>query len=160
MKILFLLQSLYFLIFFKMDKYGVSYSMYMSIPFHSRITRQNRSKNERATPKGLKITLLGLDAKGNKNPKRTPRYFLLYLSRKKRNIQMDHQKYGLGGRGTSTSRVYTLMCPHLYIQCTQSIEKYIHIISDKSLYLIWMKFCVVRRTYVYQNTDISFYNIT
>ena len=27
----------------------------MSRPFHSRITRQNRSKNERATPKDTKI---------------------------------------------------------------------------------------------------------
>ena len=31
----------------------------MSIPFHSHITRQNWSKNEQATPKGSKITLLG-----------------------------------------------------------------------------------------------------
>ena len=36
----------------------------MSRPFHSRITRQNRSKNERAMPKGSKIPFLGLDAKG------------------------------------------------------------------------------------------------
>ena len=41
----------------------------MSIPFHNRITCQNRSKNERATPKGSKIPLLGLDAKGYKNRK-------------------------------------------------------------------------------------------
>ena len=33
----------------------------------SNITRQNWSKNERATPKGSKIPLLGLDAKGHKN---------------------------------------------------------------------------------------------
>ena len=41
----------------------------MSRPFHSRITRQNRSKNERATPKDPKIPFLGLDAKGHKNRK-------------------------------------------------------------------------------------------
>merc|ERR1711949_116512 len=35
-----------------MDKSGV---IYMSRPFHSRITRQNRAKNERATPKDPKI---------------------------------------------------------------------------------------------------------
>ena len=34
--------------------------IYMSIPSHSPITRQNRSKNERATSKGSKIMLLGL----------------------------------------------------------------------------------------------------
>ena len=41
----------------------------MSIPFHSRIARQNQSKYECATLKVSKITLLGLDAKGNKNRK-------------------------------------------------------------------------------------------
>ena len=41
----------------------------MSRPFHSRITRQNRLKNERTTPKGPKIPFLGLDAKGHKNLK-------------------------------------------------------------------------------------------
>ncbi len=41
----------------------------MSRPFHSRITRQNRSKNERATPKGPKIPFFGLNAKGHKNQK-------------------------------------------------------------------------------------------
>ena len=41
----------------------------MSRPFHSRITRQNQSKNERATPKDPKIPFLGLDAKGHKNRK-------------------------------------------------------------------------------------------
>ena len=55
-----------FLRFFKMDKTGV---IYMSIPFHSRIARQNQSKYECATLKVSKITLLGLDAKGNKNRK-------------------------------------------------------------------------------------------
>ena len=64
----------------------------MSRPFHSRITRQNWSKNERATPKGSKITLLGLDTKGNKNPKCTLRDFLMHLSRKKRNIQIGPQE--------------------------------------------------------------------
>ena len=48
----------------KMSKTGV---IYMSIPFHSRITHQNQSRNERTTPKGSKITLLDLEAKGNKN---------------------------------------------------------------------------------------------
>ena len=41
----------------------------MSRPFHSRITRQNLSKNERATPKDPKIPFLGRDAKGHKNRK-------------------------------------------------------------------------------------------
>ena len=41
----------------------------MSRPFHSRITRQNQSKNERATPKDPKIPFLGLDAKGHKTGK-------------------------------------------------------------------------------------------
>ena len=38
----------------------------MSIPFHSRITRQNWSKDMEAMPKGSKITLLGLDPKETK----------------------------------------------------------------------------------------------
>ena len=50
----------------KTDKSGV---IYMSRPFHNRITRQNQSKNERATLKGSKIPLLGLDAKEHKNQK-------------------------------------------------------------------------------------------
>ena len=41
----------------------------MPIPFPGRITRQNRSKNDRATPKVSKITLMGLDAKGKKTQK-------------------------------------------------------------------------------------------
>ena len=41
----------------------------MSILFHSHITSQNQLRNERATPKGSKLTLLGLDAKGIKNLK-------------------------------------------------------------------------------------------
>ena len=69
----------------------------MSIPFHSRITRQNRSKNEPATPKGSKIPLLGLDAKGHKNPKRTSHEFLAYISRKKELFKLDHQMYGREG---------------------------------------------------------------
>ena len=63
----------------------------MSRPFHSRITRQNQSKYERATLKVSKITLLGLDAKGNKNRKirnEHPEIFFTYLSRKKRFIQI------------------------------------------------------------------------
>ena len=70
-----------------MDKTGV---IYTSIPFHSCITRQNWSKNEPSMPKGSKITLLGLDAKGNKNRKirnKHPEIFT-YLSRKKRTIQI------------------------------------------------------------------------
>ena len=41
----------------------------MSRPFHSRITRQNRPKNERVTPKGSKIRPFGLDAKRTENRK-------------------------------------------------------------------------------------------
>ena len=58
----------------------------MSRPFHSRITRQNRSKNERATPKGPKIPFLGLDAKGHKNRKirnRHPTSFCHIFQQKK-----------------------------------------------------------------------------
>ena len=50
-----------FLRFFKMNKIGI---IYMLIPFYNCIKRKKQ-----ATPKGSKITLLGLDAKGNKNQK-------------------------------------------------------------------------------------------
>ena len=49
-----------------MDKTG---AIFMSISFHSRITRKNQSNNERATLNGLKIILLGLDAKKTKRNK-------------------------------------------------------------------------------------------
>ena len=78
----------------------------MSRPFHSRITRQNRSKNERATPKGPKIPFLGLDAKGHKNRKirnSHPTSFCHIFQGKKSLFKSDHQKYGLGrGRRRST----------------------------------------------------------
>ena len=67
----------------------------MSRPFHSRITRQNRSKNERAMPKGL-------DAKGHKNQKsetNIPRVFAISF-KKKRIIQIRLPKVWMGwGRG-------------------------------------------------------------
>ena len=72
----------------------------MSRPFHSRITRQNRSKNERATPKGPKIPFLGLDAKGHKNRKirnSHPTSFCHIFQGKKELFKSYHQKYGLGG---------------------------------------------------------------
>ena len=68
----------------------------MSRPFHSRITRQNRSKNERATPKGPKIPFLGLDAKGHKNRKirnSHPTSFCHIFQGKKELFKSDHQKY-------------------------------------------------------------------
>ena len=74
----------------------------MSRPFHSRITRQNRSKNERATPKGPKIPFLGLDAKGHKNRKirnEHPTSFCHIFQGKNELFKLDHQKYGLGGWG-------------------------------------------------------------
>ena len=80
-----------------MDKTGV---IYMSIPFNSRITRQNRSKNERATPKGSKITLFGLDANGNKNRKiqiEHPTSFC-YIAWKKRIIQIGPPEVCVQGR--------------------------------------------------------------
>ena len=61
----------------------------MSIPFYSRITRQNRSKNERATPWDSKIPLLGLDAKGHKNRKirnEHPTSFCHIFQRKKKEL--------------------------------------------------------------------------
>ena len=72
----------------------------MSRPFHSRITRQNRSKNERATPKGPKIPFLGLDAKGHKNRKirnSHPTSFCHIFQGKKELFKSDHQMYGLWG---------------------------------------------------------------
>lgn len=93
-----------------MDKTGV---IYMSIHFHSCITSQNRLENERATPKDSKITLLGLDAKGNKNRKirkEHPVIFFTYLSRKIRVIQIGPPE--VLGWGCS-SRVDTIMCPYL-----------------------------------------------
>ena len=78
----------------------------MSRPFHSRITRQNRSKNERATPKGSKIPFLGLDAKGHENRKirnEHPTSFCHIFQGKKSLFKLDHQKYAFGrGRGRST----------------------------------------------------------
>ena len=59
----------------------------MSRPFHSRITRQNQSKNERATPKDPKIPFLGLDAKGHKNKKsetNIPQVFAISFKEKKK----------------------------------------------------------------------------
>ena len=74
----------------------------MSIPFHSRITRQNWSKNERATPKGSKIPLLGLDTKGHKNRKirnKHPTSFCHIFQGKKELFKSDYQKYAFrGGR--------------------------------------------------------------
>ena len=78
----------------------------MSRPFHSRITRQNQSKNERATPKDPKIPFLGLDAKGHKNRKirnSHPTSFCHIFQGKKSLFKSDHQKYGFGrGRRRST----------------------------------------------------------
>ena len=77
----------------------------MSRPFHSRIIRQNRSKNERATPKGPKIPFLGLDAKGHKNRKirnRHPTSFCNIFQGKKSLFKSDHQKYAFG-RGSERS---------------------------------------------------------
>ena len=87
----------------------------MSRPFHSRITRQNQSKNERATPKDPKIPFLGLDAKGNKNRKirnAHPTSFCQIFQGKKYLFKSDHQKYAFGG---GSSRVDTLLCPYLHI---------------------------------------------
>ena len=53
-------------------------------------------------PKGSKITLFGLDAKGNKNRKirnKHPEIFLYIFQGKKKLFKLDHQKYGLGGWG-------------------------------------------------------------
>ena len=84
----------------------------MSIPFHSRITRQNRSKNERATPKGSKITLLGLDAKGNKNRKiRKEHPEIFDISFKKTRIIQIGPPVVWAWEGTST--VDTIMCPYV-----------------------------------------------
>ena len=73
----------------------------MSIAFHSRIACIAVSvKNERITPKESKITLLGLDAKGNKNQKirnKYPEIFLQVFQGKKELFKSDHQKYGHGG---------------------------------------------------------------
>ena len=83
--------------FFKTDKSGV---IYMSRPFHSRITRQNRSKNERATPKGPKIPFLGQDAKGHKNQKirnSHPTSFCHMLQGKKNYSNWTTRSMGLGG---------------------------------------------------------------
>ena len=77
----------------------------MSRPFHSRITRQNWSKNERATPKGPKIPFLGLDAKGHKNRKirnSHPTSFCHIFQGKKELFKSDHQKYAFG-RGSPGS---------------------------------------------------------
>ena len=77
----------------------------MSRPFHSRITRQNRSKNERATPKGPKIPFLGLDAKGHKNRKirnEHPTSFCHIFQGKKELFKSDQQKYAFG-RGSPGS---------------------------------------------------------
>ena len=51
LKIIFLIYSLHFMIYFKMDKTGV---IYMSIAFHSHITCENWPKNDRATLKSKK----------------------------------------------------------------------------------------------------------
>ena len=72
----------------------------MSRPFHSRITRQNRSKNERATPKGSKIPLLGLDAKGHKNRKiqnKHPTSFCHIFQGKKNDSNWTTRSMGLDG---------------------------------------------------------------
>ena len=77
----------------------------MSRPFHSRITRQNRLKNERATPKGPKIPFLGLDAKGHKNRKirnSHPTSFCHIFQGKKSLFKSDHQKYAFS-RGSERS---------------------------------------------------------
>ena len=82
-----------------MDKTGV---IYMSIPFHSRITRQNQSKYERATLKVSKITLLGLDAKGNKNRKirnKHPTSFCHIFQGKKELFKSDYQNQKYAFRG-------------------------------------------------------------
>ena len=76
----------------------------MSIAFHSRITRQNRSKNEQATPKVSKTPLLGLDANGNKNRKiqiEHPTSFC-YIAWKKRIIQIGPPEVCVQGRLEST----------------------------------------------------------
>ena len=88
----------------------------MSIPFHSRITYQNRSKNEQAMPKGSKITLLGLDAKGNKNQKirnNHPTNFCHIFQGKKNFSNQTSRNMRSGG---GESRVNTiLLCPYLYL---------------------------------------------
>ena len=81
---------------FKLGKTGV---IYMSIVFSSRITSHNRSKIERATPKGPKIPFLGLDTKGHKNRKirnSHPASFCHIFQGKKELFKLDHYKYAFG----------------------------------------------------------------
>ena len=99
-----------------MDKSGV---IYMSIPFHRRITRQNLSKNERAIPKGSKIPLLGLTPKDTKNFKirnEHPTSFYHIFQGKKELFKLDHQKYAFGrgrpGSRSTHSCVRTCICIH------------------------------------------------
>ena len=80
----------------------------MSIPFHSRITYQNRSKNEQAMPKGSKITLLGLDAKGNKNQKirnKHPTNFC-HIFQGKKNFSNQTSRNMRSGGGSLESTLY------------------------------------------------------
>ena len=111
-----------------MNKSGV---IYMSIPFHSRITRQNRSKNERAMPKGSKITLLGLE----KNPEGTSHEFLPYLSRKKRTIQIGPPEVCVWGGGRQG---LTLFCVRTCIKISQRIWKFkLNLLSGSALRDNW-----------------------
>ena len=71
----------------------------MSIPFHICITRQNWSKNEQATPKGLRITLLGLHAKGKKILKSEAnilRFFDIFIREKMNYSNRTTRNMGLG----------------------------------------------------------------
>ena len=80
-----------------MYKTGV---IYMSIPFHSRITRQNRSKNERATPKGSKICFWAWtpkETKIEKSEKNIQRLFDISFKEKKNYSNRTTRSMGFWG---------------------------------------------------------------
>ena len=85
-----------------MDKTDVSY---MSIAFHSCITRQNWSNNEWASTNGSKIILLDLNAKGNKNPNLTSCDFLICLSKIK-----NYSNWTTGSMGFVVPPGSTIYC--------------------------------------------------
>ena len=55
----------------------------MSIPFFSCFTSQNRSKNELATSKGSKVTLLGPDKERKIRKIKISGFFVIYFMEKK-----------------------------------------------------------------------------
>ena len=63
-------------------------------------------------PKGSKIPLLGLNAKGQKNRKirnKHPEMFCHIFQGKKELFKSDHQKYELGGRVPLGSTLYCVL---------------------------------------------------